>query len=58
MALGPYLLSRIESLEEEARQCEENASTHERDATKQRFQAEAARKTIEYLRKSDAQAPT
>lgn len=54
MALGPYLLGRIESLEEEIRQCEANAVMSEENASKMRRQAEFARKIIEYLRKSNA----
>lgn len=53
MALGPYLLGRIASLENEVRQCEENALTHERDAERQRRQAKFARKMAKYLRKSE-----
>lgn len=53
MPLGPYLLGRIASLEEEARQCEENAETQEREALRQRQIARAARKTVEYLREVD-----
>lgn len=58
MALGPYLLGRIQSLEDEAKLCDDDASRLESRAAEQRMRAEAARFTIEYLRKSDALAHT
>ena len=54
MALGTYLLSRITDLEVKVANCEAQAVMHEAAAVRMRWEAECARKTLDYLRKSDS----